>query len=1020
MLDLTYRPGRALCALCCAAVVCAGARLGFAQEDAADDEAPPIAVDVQTIIDTAGQGGQATRFNDTVWDIRAESGRRTVLVPIRVTVGEQEYELSRPSVGVRSGRFIGWYVPTPTGTGNNRGVNNNSDTFQAGDSRDLESLLFGDDSDTDAGVNAADETRDAASPHDPVPDDAPRLTRDLMIYPDGSVGWEMDRSFTGAEMRPAGPSNLYGYKIDPRTLNDEQPDRGDRLERGPNESSREFSARRREAQQRERDAMNAFRELRDQVQELPDTFREPLAGVVYAVYDAPDSDGWSLTGDAPLPWRIEQDDLDAIAQVARGGGGGNAGALDQQTQDAVVKLRRLAERGGELDQRAIAMAVYQGRFAERVERGSSGYELLRTLLESEDVDARNAALVAIARVQPPTRASAALLADAARNATGDTAGTLQLASLRSAFLIETGPQGNTGLLLTLVNDALAERGGPHPALVLEELIDAFDPQADTNDAGRAGRGNPGRGGLNQAPDQSAVDTLMTGVAFGQIDPEQMPAVVAMVIRRSPGSALAAGWLDHQLLRSLDTETVGLTLSMLNQADSTSTIVRPITDGLRTMVFGDAPGNAEQGEPVVLNGVIALGSDQHGLLIALNSDDAHTRDLAWQALRHFTVGGDDSASAGQGQAVFDRIVDSGLDTQANPDTPAVLVDFIANQDGGALAVHARARMIGLLLTEGLDGAVVRRAARKVAGAGHDYSQTLSALDPDSRGDAVAAVYEQLTGEVPSVIGLVQTTGGDMTRWLAQQWLTGVLPDESAWAEAAGDYNQLLRLAGDDDLRVAIGAGSALVIRAGGTLEHQDEMAQLLSRIADRSPESIASAWEPIRRDIFAARLSEAAGTYRLELAVFEAQPDAAPGGPGGRGDLVGPGGRSGRGGRAPSDLARPATDPDGLGGTAAPGRGAPSTAPIMSLDLGLVQLLVDGDQVSLSLDAVPLRLAEQRLALQLEDVSTLTSFNHPDLVDLPLSQLDESVDLLPDGEGRWAGSLTLPDGRVLRISLTRED
>jgi hypothetical protein len=1017
MSNLTYRPGRVLWALCCVAAVGAGARLGLAQDAADGFEAPPIEVDVQTIIDTAGQGGQATRFNDTVWDIRPESGRRTVLVPIRVTLADQAYELSRPSVGVRSGRFIGWYVPEASAGGGGRNANHNADTFQAGDSRDLESLLFGEaDDDSDAGQGHTDDERGAANPHDPVRGDAPRLTRDLMIYPDGSVGWELDRSFTGAEMRPAGPNNLYGYKIDPRTLNDEQPERGDRLERGPNESSRDFSNRRREQQQRERDAMNAFRELRSQVQELPDTFREPLHGVVYAVYDAPDSDGWSLTGDAPLPWRIEQDDLDAIAHIARGTGGGNAGPLDTQTQEAVVKLRRLAERGGALDQRAVAMAVYQGRFAERVERGSSGFELLRTLLESEDEDARTAALVAIARVQPPTRASALLLADAARNATGDTAGTLQLASLRSAFRIEAGPDGNTGLLLSQVNDALAERGGPHPALVLEELLDAFDPDAAGDSPGRSGRGNPGgRGGLNQAPDATAIDTLITGVAFDRIDPEQMPRVAAMVIRRSPGSALAAGWLDHQLLRSLDAERVALTLDLLNQADSTSTIVRPISESVRTLVFGDAPGAAEQGEPVVINGVIALGSDQHGLLIALNSDDAHTRDLAWQALRHFTIHSPDSASSGQGQAVFDRIVDSGLDTQANPDTPTVLVDFIANQDGGPLAEHARARMIGLLLTEGLDGAVLRRAARKVASAGHDYSQTLNALDPDDRGDAVAVVYEQLTGEVPAIIGLVQASSGGMTRWLAQQWLAGVLPDESAWADAAGDYDQLLRLAGDDDLRVAIGAGSALVVRAGGTLEHQDEMAQVLSTIADRSPESIAAAWEPIRRDIFAARLSEAAGTYRLELAVFEAQPELGPGGRGNPGGLRDPGGR---GGRSPSNLARPATEPGGLGGNA-PERPVTQGTPIMSMDLGLVELLVEGDQVSLSLDAVPLRLAEERLALRLDNVSTLTSFNHPDLVDLPLSQLDEAVDLLPEGDGRWVGSLTLPDGRVLRVSLTRE-
>ena len=88
-------------------------------------------------------------------------------------------------------------------------------------------------------------------------------------------------------------------------------------------------------------------------------------------------------------------------------------------------------------------------------------------------------------------------------------------------------------------------------------------------------------------------------------------------------------------------------------------------------------------------------------------------------------------------------------------------------------------------------------------------------------------------------------------------------------------------------------------------------------------------------------------------------------------------------------------------------------------MGLIELLVDGDQVSLSLDTVPLSLAEgERLALRIQEVSSLAGLSHPDLADLPLSQLDEPVDLLSGEAGRWAGSLELPSGQVLRITLRR--
>lgn len=1041
MLKRMSRPGRWARALCWA-----GGLALAAGASAVQAQAPPIELDLQALLDQAGQGGQQ-RFQDSAWDLRPEQGRRIVLVPIRATPGDAPYELSRPAIGLRTARFIGWYVPDASAAGNragNRGANDDS-TFRVGGSTDIEELLLGERSGDDRGrdelagqLDAVDNATDGRSQSD-VPEDAPRLARKLEIHPDGTVAWGMDRGFSGATPTNPSQQNRYGYKLDPEAVQNQEPDRLERLERQAGESSRDYAQRRREQAEAHRAALDEYRALREMIRELPDEFQEPLPEVIYAVYDAPQSDELSFTGDNNMRWELSQEKLDALATIARPQGG--AGQLSPQTAEAALVVNDMVGRGNELDARIAALAVYQGKLAQQIaQQNDAGYLLVRTLLANDDAQARNATLTSIARVQPPTRISAQLLAEAARNATGDDADALQLAALRSAFRIETGQDGNAGSLLAQANDALAATAGPPAHRVLEELISATEPASHS-----AGRG----GGLGGAPDAAQVAMLVSRIDFAQIKPGQLDDVIAMVIQYAPHSPVAAGWLDQQLLRSADAQRTDRTLAMLGRADRTSTLVRPLTDELRALVFG-APDNATDidAQPApVIDGVIALDSEQHGLVLALTSNDDNRRALAWEALRHFEVR-DAGNAAGQGQPqgqtgrqVFDRIVDIGLDTESQPDTPPSLVDFIDNPAQGTLAAHARVRMLELLLTDELDPAVARRAARKVTGTGRDYSQPLAALDPAQRAAAVARVYELLTGEAPAIVALLQDPAqSQLTQWLANQWQQGTLPTPAQWARAAGDSDTLLRLAGSANTDVANAAAAAMVLQFGGTEEHQSDFKVALARLSDNSTQAIAAAWEPVKRDIFATRLSETEGAYRMVLTLYPqgyAQtPGLSPAGPGRPAPGPNPNGR------APSQLAEPALTP-GRPGRGEPGRGAPGRGgfpsqgnpgtlgpgtpgtpgtpnePLDTIDLGIIQLSVTGDQVALSIETVPLKLAEDILALQLEDVSTLTTFNHPDLADLPLSQLKEPLNLLPVDDNTWTGHLQLPDGRVLEVSLKRE-
>ena len=49
---------------------------------------------------------------------------------------------------------------------------------------------------------------------EPTPEYAPRLTREILLHPDGTVQWSMDRAISGGTVQSASEQNPYGYKLD--------------------------------------------------------------------------------------------------------------------------------------------------------------------------------------------------------------------------------------------------------------------------------------------------------------------------------------------------------------------------------------------------------------------------------------------------------------------------------------------------------------------------------------------------------------------------------------------------------------------------------------------------------------------------------------------------------------------------------------------------------------------------------------------------------------------------------------
>lgn len=973
----------------------------------AQDAQPKSQVDLQRLIAALAQGGGNVNIQDAVWNLQPANGQQLFLLPMIYSPGETAYTVSRPEVSPRSARFVGFYIPGERDQVGRGGGGNQPTldlrTLSSGDAKAIEALLLAEPVDpqqqrelemqrieAERRQAEQDALDGLGQPQEQgVPENAPRLTRSIHVQPDGMVMWEADRSIPGAELKAASEQNMYGYKLDPQAIRAAEPPRPERIERRADEDSRAFSERRREESERYRAEIDEFRDLRQRVSDLPDRFTEPMPEVVYAVFTGSDAKAMELQGPDPYPWTLTAEDANNLRQLAQARGGGQGQGPGMEANRAISVLANFLADGHPLSSQAVAVAAYEANLPGQVLEGDAGYRMLAALLSSNDELTRQIILTSLAQTRPPTRASAKLLADAARSAPPELAETLKLASLRAMFAIDAAKSENAGFLVTLVNESMSDPDGPSAGKVIDELLYALEQSGImTNHGGVA------------AADRVDV-VLINRVDFSVVEGDQLDAVIAAIIRRSPNNSTASGWLDIKLLRSGDERLVSRTLELLGQADAGSTLVKPLTAQLRGMVFGQPTDDADE-EPLdlTLQGKIPLDSANHGIVTAITAADPTRRALAWQVLRHFEISGDTGRSAEGGDnqgATFGLIVDSGLNEEQ---TPIYLIDFIDNQNQGPLAQVAAERMNEILLRN-VDASVKMRVARKYLASPQRYGQLLPQVQPLERGVIIEQLYALLTGEQPMVLGLARDPQGQQTRWFVDHMeKTGSLPTPTQWA-ASQSEQELLRAAMTPDNTVRSGAAAALVLNAGGDVDDRTQLLNSLLALATPDTEAVADAWRPIKQGIYAKVLAEAAGSYRIVLTL--------------RGENRG--GGLNLGGRQNPP---PPINPNQPVGETTPAQPGDLSQPVLrQMDLGVVDLNVDQLNVSLSSEGVPVSVADERLALRLDDVSTLTGFNNPDLADLPLSQMRNSLELLPQSDGSWTGAMQLPDGRTLQVTLRPE-
>lgn len=928
------------------------------KDDKADD-AGPLAIEID--LDRLLYDNRGNNLQDPVWRLQASAGKRILLLPFTVDNIHRTSKLSRFPLSVRAGRFIGFVIPKPD-VNQQAGTGANLNAVIKAAPGQLQQLLF--DSIKDHGEPKPGTVESPKEQEDkPTPDNAPRLAREITLHPDGTVAWAMSRSFHSAQLQAAGQQNLYAYKIDPEQLRAQQPPRPERMTRNDGESTRDYAERKREQQQADREKQNAYRELRDGLRQLPESFREPAPGVLYAALEIPDDDALSLQGPAPFPWTIDAEKKQLLDKLTSG-----AGAFaDEQGKDLAGSLVTLIQEHP-LDARAVALATMRGRLAGQVKADDAGYEIISRLLQSNDIPTRRIALYGVATVTPPTLASAKLIGVAGEAALGDERKMLSFASLGKLFSTQASDPETARVLIDRVSQTIADPEGPAAPRVIEKVLASLDPSQSGN-----------RG---QASDETSA-VMIEALDLAGMNKDEFAGVAAAVIRQAPDSPVAAGWLDQKLLGSSDRDLVNQTLSQLYE----SAIKKPVPN---EQIDSGTPGLVQDTDGLVLRDTIPMTRPDYALVALFDSADDLQQAAAWAVLGRFhialppadrtavpEINGDPTSPDAQppiepALAMFDAIL-AKADTRDK--TPASVVAFIINQKDSALTQASSDRLITLLADTELAQKTARVALDAYLNAPDRYTESINRLETVDKQTLLEMMYRSQDQEAPMMAALIGDRGQTMNWWTSHIKENKQLPSMGDWTELAVTLGEstLLQSASSEDDALAIAGAAALVKAAGGSTQQEIGFAQTVTLMETRKYELVSAEWDKQRGRILASAFEDAAGTYRL-VVTLRKMPGEDPG-------------------------EEPAADQAGK-----------------RIDLGIVQLQVEGMALSLSAEAVQLSPAAKRLGIQLDNPDSLRSFSKTELSAIPPEHLKQPIELLPIDGGAWMGQTSLPDGRTFEVSL----
>ncbi len=890
---------------------------------------PEVELDLGSLLET--DVASSDRIDDGIWDLSSRPGRRLIQLPVVVTPLDQPSELGTPPLDLRGGRFVCWRIASE-------------------ESEPVDSVFS--------------ETRDETVV-------IPRVSRDVVVLPSGVIRWPLERAIPGFDLKSG--DDLYLLKLRPDRLQEDVPERPERLTKRTTESNREFRERQQESHDKYRDAMEAYRHLRDEIRDLPDVFESSLPGRLWAVFEMSDSnDEIELTGESPLPWSIDIELLELLGELkGQTGRSGFYGGGSGLTDDDVAKIEKvsvLLDDEHPYSWRLLSQVLTSGDRLSISKPGDQLEQVYLELVDSGDEETRNRIVAAAAGVIPPTKVSAKLL----ERCKDDLTGRLRLMWLRSLFHSELLSPAVLGEMITTANRELANVSGPDAGRIIEQLLL----------------------GISDKPE--ALELVAVSINFDTLPADRQGQVLRYIIASSADQPLAARWLNEKLLGSSDSETVIRTLRMIDEGQSGPQIIKPLANWMMSRVTApsaesegitnhDSADDVDQGwrssatsdgglnhlVSSISRGKIPLDSADHHLVELLTSSDDRIRPLAWQVLPRFQVStGTPSltfsrqtmqSTEDQTQNIFHVILEAAY---SQGDLPPQVISFLDNHPD---SLDATSAMVDIAIKYGTYHG--DRACRLLIGSGRELSPAVESLTGEHRYTFAGRVYSSLYMPPPAAAGLLSESGTqtETVRWFADRVSSGAIPGPNDWAESFGsDESRLLGLLADKDNQAATGALAVLITKEGGDSGRASELIKRFDRSepAVSSRSMIKQTWSEIRRELRTASLSSAAGTYMLTV-VLRGEVASGPAEPG-----------------SPS-----ATGSD--------------TAEV-KVPLGVIDLIADGTNLYVSGHTFTITVADDKYAIRIGQVIELKNFNNEKLADVPLVDITQPLDLLPEEHNTWRG------------------
>ncbi|MEE9211739.1 MAG: hypothetical protein V3U29_03700, partial [Phycisphaeraceae bacterium] len=894
---------------------------------AAAEAGPTVELDLAVLLDSPDV--VVTSVSDGIWKLQAEPGTALVQLPLIVEPGERQGQLDSSAISMRGGRFLAWRVDE-AGSATGRAAAGRRTITPRGalptgstHPRDRIGALRPEMAGSVIGRGGAPALQNAPNQ---APDDStaswPRLARTLSVDPDGTVRWKLDRLIPGGTV--TGTDLLYAMKIDPELLNKSNPGPTPRITRNADESPQDYQARRRREQVAHRQKLQAFGELRKRVLGLPTEFEQPSSPRLWAIFGVRGRQvPLQIHGDTIEPWTITLDQLDALRDASKSRRGDQQ--LSTEGLELISQLAELVRDNHPYNHRLVAYVLANTGMAKLAQRGGPLHQLIQTLLGGPDDEARIVVIDNLASIAPPSPVVSALL----RNAWPSMNPQMKLAAIRGLLRADLADAAQRRQMLLTVNSVLADPTGPPADAVLEVIVET----------------------ARQQPDLTAI--LATGVRFELLPAKRRDRAIVAALELAgqvaPGSAqaradevkapLAAAWVNHQLLGSANPTLVRRTLELLDAVEPGESWIKPATAAMLEFVFGPPAGEATDRNTLTasLAARIPIESVDHSLLRVIQHGDPPLRDLAWRALRHFTmtppVSRRGSRATNEPDARYEMLVDAAMSRQPNPMQIVVFLDH----EGDAQQVTDQLVRIAYQASSRASAAAVRA----LIGSGRKIDVSIEALSADDRFALVTRVYEVKVGQAPLVVGLMRPhrNADTVVRWLGQQLADGNVPAPAQWAGAVANERTLLEMASASDDKLALAAAAALVASVGGDERDAQKLLDALRSQTDQTGRAMQPVWDETRRQLYTRRLKTAAGPYSLVLNIYHQS--QAP--------------------RAKSQEA-PASRHQPL----SPGRAArgpnpqPPVKPEQVIALGIVQLQVSGQVISFGSQAVTLSVSETHL------------------------------------------------------------